>query len=104
MYPMPTNLADLKLAPVALLVERRLEELAELTPAELRVRVAYDSDREGATAEQRARDVVTAVTRLLDMGGWQASWDARGVRLTHGQHSVVLGAPDTVHAYVTGAG
>ncbi|MDQ3485194.1 MAG: malate:quinone oxidoreductase, partial [Actinomycetota bacterium] len=29
------------------------------------------------TKQQRARDVVTAVTRLLHMGGWQASWVPR---------------------------
>ena len=102
MYPIPTSLVDLKLAPVALLVEHRLEEFGSMSPGQLALQVAYDSDREGATQQQRARDVVTAVTRLLDMGGWQASWVDRGVRLSHGHHSLVLGVPANVRGYVAG--
>jgi hypothetical protein len=44
--------------------------------------------------------VVRSVTHLLDLHGWETGWDDRGLRLSHGSHSLVLGAPRNVTAYV----
>jgi hypothetical protein len=98
--PLPRDFADLMLAPVALLVDWRLEEMAALDPAELRLRIAMDTDREGSTPEQRARDAVDSVCHLLDLNGWEASWEDRGLRLSHERHTFVLGVPPNLRAYV----
>lgn len=97
---LPHDVIDLRLAPVALHVDSRLQEMAALDPAALQVHIAMDTDRDGATPAQRGRDVVGSVCRLIDLGGWKPSWDDRGVRLTHGTHTLVLGVPANVRTYV----
>jgi hypothetical protein len=101
---LPHDVVDLRLAPLALRLDRRLEDMAGLDPAQLRLRIALDTDRDGFEPAQRARDVVDSVCHLVDLGGWQVSWVERGLRLTHGQHSLVLGVPANLRAYVDGGG
>jgi hypothetical protein len=96
----PHDYTDLFLAPVALAVDQRLEEFAALDRGALHRRVSLETDRSARTAAQRGADVVASVTYLLDLHGWRASWDPRGLRLSHDEHSLVLGIPSAVAAYV----
>ena len=96
----PHDYTDLFLAPVALAVDARLEQLASLNREQLHERVAVETDRQALTAVQRGRDVVASITYLLDLHGWTASWDSLGIRLSHDTHSLVLGVPPSVAAYV----
>lgn len=97
---LPHDVVDLRLAPLALRLDRRLQEMAELDPGQLRLRIAMDTDRDGFEPAQRARDVVDSVCHLVDLGGWQVSWDPRGLRMSHGDHTLVLGVPANLRAYV----
>ena len=96
----PHDVTDLLLAPVALQVDERLERFAELDRDALHRRVVLESNNETWERTRRGADVVHSVTRLLDLHGWRASWDDRGVRLSHGSRSIVLGVPRNVTAYV----
>lgn len=97
----PRGIADLHLAPVAIAYERRIQELAKLNVHKLADRVEIESNRIGLTPKQRQEDLLDAVGRCIDRHGWQTSWDIRGIRLTHGPYSVVLGVPATFNAYVS---
>ncbi len=97
----PHDPTDLFLAPVALAVDQRLDELSGLRREELAQRVALETNREAHTAEEARHVLVDAVTYLVEMHGWQASWDPRGIRLSHDQYSLVLGAPAVFAEFVT---
>ena len=96
----PHDYVDLFLAPVALRIDQRLEEFAKLDRDDLHKRVVLETNSEADDRTHRARDVVESVTRLLDLHGWKTSWHDRGLRLSHGHHSLVLGAPPTITAYI----
>ena len=96
----PRDYADLFLAPVALQIDRRLEELADMDRDGLHKRVVLEANSEANERTRRARDVVESVTHVLDLHGWTTEWDERGVRLSHDEHSLVLGVPRNVTAYV----
>ena len=96
----PRDYADLFLAPVALQVDQRLEDFAALDRDDLHKRVVLETDSEARNRAQRARDLVSSVTYLLDLHGWTAGWDDRGIRLSHGNHTLVLGVSRTLTAYV----
>jgi hypothetical protein len=96
----PRDISDLFLAPVALQVDHRLEELGRLSRDELHQRVALEANNETWERDRRARDVVVSATYLLDLHGWTATWDDRGIRLSHDKHRLVLGVPVNVAAYV----
>jgi hypothetical protein len=96
----PHDYTDLFLAPVALHVDERLQGLAGLDRDALHERVSLETNHDAWTRSGRAQDVVDTVTYLLEMHGWRASWDPRGVRLSHDSHTLVLGVPPNVAAYV----
>jgi hypothetical protein len=96
----PRDYTDLFLAPVALQVDQRLEKFAALDRDALHKRVVLETNNEAWNAGRRAQDVVDSVTYLLEMHGWTASWAPRGLRLSHGHHSLVLGLPANLVAYV----
>jgi hypothetical protein len=98
----PHDYTDLFLAPVALAVDQRLEEFAALDPEALQHRVALESNQPTRLAVNRGHAVVASVTYLLDLHGWTARWDDRGIRLGHENHGLVLGVPPNVAAYVAG--
>lgn len=100
MPPAPRDYTDLFLAPVALQVDQRLEKFAGLDRDALHKRVVLETNHEAWNAGGRAQDVVDSVTYLLDMHGWRAGWDPRGLRLSHDDHSLVLGVPPNLTAYV----
>lgn len=103
MHPTPHDLVDLRLAPLAIELDTRLEEMARLDPRALARRVALESDRPDWTPDYRAEALLLSVTHLVDLRGWSVEWHDRGLRLQHGSHSLVLGVPATFGRYVDGA-
>lgn len=99
----PHDPTDLLLSPVALAIDERLEELAKLDATELSRRVTWETNTQPRNADEAARALVASITYLLDTHGWEVSWDARGIRLHHDEHDVVLGVPDNLVDYVTAA-
>ena len=98
----PHDVADLRLAPVALLVDGRLEELTALDDAQLAEAILFGSNRQPHSEAERGEALVAAATHLIDLGGWRAAWDHRGVRLTHDNHSLVLGVSRRLTDFVAG--
>lgn len=100
MHPVPHDLIDLRLAPLALDLDNRLAEMAQLELPELAHRVALESDKPDWTRAQRKEALLLSVTHLVDLRGWSVRWDGRGLRLTHHSHSLVLGVPATFTQFV----
>jgi len=100
MHPAPHDLVDLRLAPLALELDNRLQEMAQLDLPELAHRVALESDRPDWTRAQRREALLLSVTHLVALRGWSVGWDDRGLRLTHHNHSLVLGVPATFTQFV----
>ena len=83
----PHDVTDLRLAPVALLVDGRLEPLPQL---HVRHRAVGGST------------IADLGSHLIDLAGWRVTWDPRGVRLTHHDHSLVLGVSRRLADFVAG--
>lgn len=96
---LPHDLDDLGLAPVVLTIDARLEELGRLSAADLRFRVAVETDRPDWTAELRASALLQTVSRFVELHGWVLAWDPRGLRLSHADHTVVLGVPPLLREF-----
>lgn len=103
MLARPHDISDLHLAPVVLALDARMDDLAQLSLPQLAMRVALESNRSDFSRDQRESGLLEAVRHIIDCHGWKLSWDPRGVRLTHGAHSVVLGAPATFTEFLSGA-
>jgi hypothetical protein len=89
----PHDLTDLYLAPVALAVDARIEELSQLDRDRLTYEVALESDSPDFTRQLREEALIRTITHLIDTHDWEFSWDPRGLRLTHEAHTFVLGIP-----------
>ena len=98
----PRDVADLHLAPLALEIDERIEELAALSLEDLAGRVALDADGLDFDERMRSSGLLGAVTYLIDLHGWIVTWDPRGIRLGHGDHHLVLGTPETFAQYRSG--
>lgn len=96
----PHDLTDLYLAPVALELDRRLERLTGKSIDEIVIWIALDTDRQASSPEERPVLAIRALQYLLDMHGWEMHLDHRGVRLSHDDHTLVLGIPDSLKAYL----
>jgi hypothetical protein len=96
----PHDISDLYLAPVALAVDARLEELGRLDKNALAYEVAVESDLPDVTRRVREEALIRTVTHLIDCHDWELSWDPRGLRLAHDGHSFVLGIPAVFAAYL----
>jgi hypothetical protein len=99
---LPRDIADLYLAPVMLELDARIIELGLLSPAELRVRVAIESDRLDQTRDQREIGLLATVEHFIDCRGWTLLWEPRGIRVTRAGNSIVLGVPPTFGQYIYG--
>lgn len=86
----PTDLADLALAPVALAVSRRLEQLGRLSRGELDLAIAAGTDHDPVVG-RRAELLMALVARDLDLHHWSLAWCPSGLRLQHEGHVLVLG-------------
>jgi hypothetical protein len=96
----PRDLTDLYLSPVAIELDRRLDELCGLTVKDLELKVALSTDREASLPSERTELFLQSLAHLLPLHGWELAYEARGVRVRHGDHSLVLGVPDCVREYV----
>lgn len=103
MSPLPHDAADLYLAPVALGIDARLQELGQLTPDDLAVRIALAGDRPSSTYSDRKDGLLSAATELIDMHGWTADLVDRGLLIQHAGRSLVLGLPAHLRDYLTGS-
>lgn len=99
----PHDFSDLYLAPVVLMLDARLEELGKLDAEQLAYQVALASDRPDFTQRMREDALIAAVQHLIQMHHWALSWDSRGLRLSHHEHTLVLGVPATFRGYLDGA-
>ena len=96
----PHDITDLYLAPVALAVDARIEELGHLDMERLAYEVALESDSPDFTRAMREEALLRTVTHLIDTHDWEFSWDPRGLRLSHDAHTFVLGIPAVFRAYL----
>jgi hypothetical protein len=99
---LPHDISDLRLAPVILMVNARIEELSRLDLAELHRHVALVSDRADWNREVREAALLEAVRHTIDCHDWRLSWHPRGIQFSHGNHRVVLGVPTTFADYLAG--
>ena len=99
----PHDIPDLYLAPVALAVDARIEELGQLDKERLTYEVALESDSPDYTRQLREEALIRTVTHLIDTHDWQFSWDPRGLRLIHETHTFVLGIPAVFVEYLEGS-
>ena len=91
---------DLYMPAVAMAVDARLADLGKLTVAELRMAVAAASDSGDLTRELRSTALLTTIGHPVDGHGWKLDWDPRGIRLMHGEHTLVLGIPHVFEEYL----
>jgi hypothetical protein len=96
----PHDTHDLYLAPVALELDRRLEEFEGLNGEDVVLRIALTTNRQGRDAEHRAQLTLEAVTHSVDLHGWDVNLTPRGLRLAHGDHQLVLGLPASLRNYL----
>jgi hypothetical protein len=96
----PHDITDLYLAPVALTVDARIEELGSLDKERLAYEVALESDSPDFTREMREDGLIRAITHLIETHDWEFSWDPRGLRVTHDAHTFVLGIPAVFVEYL----
>ena len=96
----PHDITDLYLSPVVLAVDARIEELGHLSKDQLDYEVALESDSPDFTRQMREDGLISTVTHLIDLHGWEFSWDPRGLRLSHDAHTLVLGIPAVFVEYI----
>ncbi len=89
----PHDIADLYLAPVLLGIDARIERLGEQDKDGLAYEVALASDLPDTTRQRREEALITAITHLVETHHWEFSWDPRGLRMSHGEHTFVVGIP-----------
>lgn len=103
MAALPHDVTDLYLSPVVLAIDTRIEELSRLDLNGLTFEVGLSSDTPDVSESLREEALIRAIQHFIDRHGWTLSWDARGLRLTHDTHSLVLGIPEAFRDYMTGA-
>lgn len=104
MAAVPHDVADLYLAPVLLAIDARIEEYSRLAADELSHQVALEGDVGDWTRDLREAGLLRAVGRSVETHDWELSLDRRGIRLTHGEHTLVLGIPRAFEAYLANSG
>jgi len=102
MAPLPHDVTDLALAPVVLAIDGQLEAFSGLDQADIAFRIALETDRQPRDARSRGEAALEAVSRFIDLHGWEATWTPRGLRLTHDARTVTLGVPQSLRDYLTG--
>ena len=98
----PHDIVDLYLAPVALAVDARIEQLGHMNKDGLAYEVALESDSSDITRRMREEALIRTITHLIDCHDWKFSWDPRGLRLTHEAHTFALGIPEVFLEYLEG--
>jgi hypothetical protein len=104
MTALPHDVSDIFLAPVVLALDARIEELGRLSVEQLADTVALESDLADFTPEMRRDGLLRSVQHFVAVHGWEASWDERGIRISHGANHLVLGIPGNFREYIAGTG
>lgn len=89
----PHSVADLALAPVAINIERNIAELRSSDDLEFALALELNDDSSWYHDRvQRAWRIARAVTRGVELHGWQAcpAPDMQGLLLEHGEYQVTL--------------
>jgi len=89
--PHPHSPADLALAPVLIGIERNLARLRDGADLEFALALALNDDRSWYhSAAERARRVLQAGIREVDLHGWTVSPtpDWHGLAVSHGEYSI----------------
>lgn len=102
MATVPRDLSDLYLAPVVLALDERIREFGALRADDLAKRIALESDRLDWSRDERETAILVALSHLIDRHGWTLDWVERGLQLSRGPHSLVLGVPPSLRDYVDG--
>ncbi|MCF8531184.1 MAG: hypothetical protein K9G69_07845 [Candidatus Nanopelagicales bacterium] len=92
----PNDRIDLLLAPVALEIDARLQALGEMDAEALSFRVALEGNIDLSDASKIHEGVIEASTNGINLHHWLASIDPRGLRLSHEEHTLVLGLPENM--------
>lgn len=100
MTPRPHDVSDLYLSPLVLELDRRLQTLSDQTSGQLDEFVALATDREPRDQNGRRLWLLQGVSHLVELHSWEVAWDPRGLRVSHGEHSIVLGVPGSVREYL----
>jgi len=98
----PHDVTDLYLAPVLLEIDRRLGDFEGLSVKEVEYQVALATDHQPRDAADRAALLQQAITHALDTHGWETNWAPRGLKVSHDDHGLVLGIPDSLRSYLEG--
>lgn len=101
---LPHDVSDLYLAPVVLAVDAKLDDLAALESHALSQRIAVESNLPDWSREDRERALIESVQHFVDCRGWTMTWDPRGLRLSHAEHTLVLGVSANLVDYLSGTG
>ncbi|HRD63524.1 MAG TPA: hypothetical protein PK324_16765 [Nocardioides sp.] len=96
----PHDLSDLYLAPVVLAIDSTLERWGATTLDQVRREVVLHTNGDPATPEKRRAALLATLARPK-MHGWTMSIGPRGVVLTHDDHVITLGVPDSVRSYLS---
>ncbi len=96
----PHDLTDLYLSPLALELDHRLDEMEGLSQDEIEFRVALETDRQPRDRAERPPLLLLSLTHGLETHHWEVDWVSRGLRISHHDHTLVLGAPDSVRTYL----
>lgn len=102
MATVPRDLADLYLAPVVLALDERIRDYGTLGADDLAKRIALESDRLDWSRDERETAILMALSHFIDLHGWALDWVERGLQLSRGPHSLVLGVPQSLRDYVDG--
>lgn len=102
MIALPHDTSDLLLAPVLLAIDSNVNRLARLTLEELAIEVALVSNVPDRTRAERELGLIRTVCQGVECHGWDFSWDARGLRLSHNDRHIVLGVPQQFAGYLHG--
>lgn len=102
MITLPHTPNDLRLAPLALAISSRIEELSHLSVDQLANEVAITADSPDWTRELRQSGLLRTVLAGIDSRGWDLAWDGKDLRLSRHAYSVVLGVPPQFLDYVDG--
>lgn len=97
---MPHDTADLALAPVVIRLDREIGMYSGLTQEEVVERIAAEPDSQASSFPARRAALLRALTQFVDLHGWDARINDRGLRLSHGDNAVTIGFPRSLRTYL----
>jgi hypothetical protein len=103
----PKSTTDLFLAPVAVEIDRNLQRLRDLSPAEIAAELDLELDRPESSAagrEERTTRVLQVALRNVNLHEWEGTISDDGARLhlEGGSVSIDLGLSASIMRYLDG--